>query len=1851
MREHPPWGIRLRRLISGSLLLIGLLAFWTGTAFAQTSTSSATSTTEEASSATTTTEETPPTQEKSLEATDESADTSQPVYRLPPYPTPTPTPGPTPITTTASCNATIIARVVAFDQVYTYNRFGAFNPAGMIYALANDVVGNTPGNVRLKDGKRPRPIVLRVNEGDCLQVNFQNLLSASRPNNNSSQTRTASIHVNGLDYVGSIASDGANVGRNASSLAAPGDTKIYTLYAKKQGQYLMYSMGANAGGEGDNGQPGLGLFGSVNVEPKGSKWYRSQVTAAQLNAATIGRNPNNTPKINYEAIGTDGKPILNMMSGNEIIYTDLNAIITDPSGKLQEDCTKAPPTGTCGQAFREFTVIFHDEIKTVQAFKELNDELFHGVRDGFGINYGSSSLGAMLVANRKAVGPTKNCKECKFEEFFLESWAGGDPAMIVKKNSSGVATEALFPDDPSNVHHSYLGDPVRFRNLHLGKETHVFHLHAHQWLQSPRDENSTYLDSQTISPGSSYTYEINYGGSGNRNLNPGDSIFHCHLYPHFAQGMWELWRNHDVFEDGTPGLYSTQNPGGRNLPDAEIAGGTPNPAIVPIPGLAQPPMPVANFKGFPFYIAGAAGHRTPQPPLDMEWDGGLPRHRIVAVPSFVDGKPAIDQAFLNDEVASRVLSENNDPNLLGFARKLKQANLLLLDPAGTTEERAAMDFHKGSFVFPNGTTGHPATRYFNPPVDPWQGAAYPSYTSSGAAKEFFVNGRDPKPGAPFADPCKPNVPQRAYRAAYIQFDMTVNRAKWHDRQARITVLENDVTPTLKGNRTPEPFFFRANSGDCVTFSATNLMPGNLNLDDFQIFTPTDTVGQHIHLVKFDVTASDGAGNGWNYEDGTFSADEVRERIEANNAYQTAINGNQFLTAKVHPRLGAGTNNAWLGAQTTIQRWWADPLVNTAGQDRTIRTVFTHDHFGPSSHQHHGLYGALVVEPTGSTWKALNGQTLGGRVDGGPTSFAANIITPVTSKSFREFNLAFADFAIVYTKGLQPVNPPGRKEADLPIAIEPTDKPMPESISAADPGTQLINYRNEPIPLRIGRYASRDTFVQKSGQAGDLAYAFSSFVHNDPFTPILTAYEGDRTMVRLIQGAQEEQHVFTAHEVKWLFEPSALNSGYRNAQQIGISEHFEFELGPLPKITHNPALYSSIYADKGKNFTDHLYASAATDNLWDGQWGILRIYQGVQSSPIRLPVPTNQGLSYASPGTATTETMAEPDSPSSATTMTMEEPVAADPAMSSDPAVATGERSAEATTINTTNPDGYDYLAPLPNNPNGDSGTVATTTSTSDPTYAPGAPDSTGTGMATEQPSGDIESVSTDTGTAAPAEVYEVPADSQLVIDPMYSSSTTKAKPSPGAASVCPSGLTPRPFNVSAYLARDIVPGGALVYNNRVGIKDPNAILFVEDADVASIRNGTRKPEPLILRAAAGDCIKLTLTNRLPTTLPESNSWNMMPMIVNGFNFNQVKTSNRVSLHPQLLSANAFTDDAAAVGFNQDSTVGPGQSRTYTWYAGNRVLDVYGNYVKAPVEFGATNLRDIGDVIKHASHGAIGSLIIEPIGSTWTYPVANSKATADISSATGKFREFVLLYQDDLSVQLNGQPLPNIADTDDSEDSGMKGFNYRTEPLWARLGFDIDTPLSREPTDPNLLPNSPPIDDPDHPEDVAQDDYDFTNALSSILSNPGCGGPCGDPETPVFLAQAGVPVRFRILQPAGHPRQHSFALFGHHWNFEPWTQLSTVQSFNPFTFEVGAEGGIGPTRHTNILTIAGGLFKVPGDYLYRTMDSGSFSGGGLWGIFRVQGGKTKIIYPDPMVDPMVDPITVEESPTSEASPQQ
>src|SRR5258708_15397365 len=295
------------------------------------------------------------------------------------------------------CARIIKADVVAIDQPFFLNRLGASNPEGMVFALRRDVVPTncydngqdctsnpatlkslqanlTPGDAMLRREKRARPIVLRANVDDCLDLKFTNLLGPAPPNPlpkppataplNAAQpaTRSASVRVMGMQLVNSIDDDGSFVGANASSLAsnvAPGNSKTYRVYAEKEGNYMLYSQGADFGGHNgfsDGAQLTAGLFGSVNVEPKGSVWYRSKVTRTDLATATTGHK-GGQPLINYGAVYPNGDknagvPVLQILNkNNEIVHTDLTAIVK-PSALGAPPPNYAEPSRT--QPFREF---------------------------------------------------------------------------------------------------------------------------------------------------------------------------------------------------------------------------------------------------------------------------------------------------------------------------------------------------------------------------------------------------------------------------------------------------------------------------------------------------------------------------------------------------------------------------------------------------------------------------------------------------------------------------------------------------------------------------------------------------------------------------------------------------------------------------------------------------------------------------------------------------------------------------------------------------------------------------------------------------------------------------------------------------------------------------------------------------------------------------------------------------------------------------------------------------------------------------------------------------------------------------------------------------------------------------------------------------------------------------------------------------------------------------------------------------------------------------------------------------------------------------------------------------------
>ncbi len=1678
---------------------------------------------------------------------------------------------------------TIHADVVALDQKLVYNRFGSMNPYGMIYALKRDVVNSDgsaltdrskPGEVRLRDEKRPRPLVLRVAPGDQLVVHFTNLLSPEQPDlsskhwpppytnlnkqeleplpgegeevekpessvdgeaaekgcgselasgrppnpadrrNDWPRTRCASITVSGLTSAG----DTFDPTTTGIAGIAPGQSITYRWHVapfSKPSTHLFFSNAAPAGGEGDGGSLVHGLFGALHVEPKGSKWYRSQTTKKEYDLTKTQRQ--GAALLNYEAIDSEGIPILNMLRPRgsyefDLVHGDLNAIVIDH---------KTPDS----PAFREFTAVFHDELKTFyrDEFTELEQSFtLAGVRDGFGINYGASGMGTVLLANRKGIGPAKNCVECAYEEFFLESWANGDPALLPE-----------FADDPSNVHHSYLNDRVEFRNLHAGpKETHVFHLHAHQWLAQQEESTGTYLDSQTIAPQQGFVYPIFYGGSGNRNKTPGDSIFHCHLYPHFAQGMWELWRVHDVFEDGA-----------RRLPDGELGAGTdpktgvtnsstgtPVPAVIPLPGQAMPPAPgygADQNPGFPFFIPGEVGHRAPQPPKDMVHNGGLDRHVITGGTRSVSHlAPQKIQELLEAQQGHVIL--NHALSTGDMTVKLESAQLKVLDPDGTPEEQAAMAFHAKA-------SGHP------------------SVTPDGLPAVYEVNGRAPQQGAPFADPCDINVAKlagqvdqdgnllyRDYNVSAIDVDMVVNHDGWHDPQGRINVLDQDVPnyvdphgkARVKTDKA-KPFFFRANSGECIRYHHTNRSSHELELDDFQVKTPTDTIGQHIHLVKFDVMSSDGSGNGWNYEDGTFAQGAIRERIEASHKP-----GGQAVDAQGRPIMLAAPGPDEY--QTTIQRWFADPLMEDlktceasggvrglpsqapkACRDRTIRTVFTHDHFGPSSIQHHGFYSALLIEPSGSQWLKPNGDPLTDGV-GTQAMILAKPEDQAVHPDHREFALAIADFALLYDPHRQHGEDPlhgtlhgmqnlvkKAKEAkiDEPAvkSLEhhaeqywtehgrPVDAPLlPEAISKDHHNPYLVNYRHEPIPLRIGlRDADGSIKRQKPGLEGDMAVAFDSRVHGDPASEIFEGYEGELTQLRVIQGAQEVQHMLNIHGMRWPREITNSQSPLVAAQEIGISEHFELKL-PLANVF------------RGVPVADYLYDFGSVDDLWNGAWGLIRSYNGIEAGDPQGVGP----LQYA--GLSISQQKEQ----------SWYRPIK----HRLQPLQRDGSGTVQLAP-------GQDYLngtCPVPANLKQLHG------KTTEVTFY-------------------IDAVSIRDWLGSP-----LPYDRQSGI------------------------VDPDPL---AYILLDRLPVGVAPLSEQA-LNDRRQVLkerYQARLTDPSIKNPI---EPLVLRVNAGDCMKVQLANRLPKRLEDEVGDALMPKIVSlnvdketeAGGAENMQPSSFVTIHPQLVSYDVTNYNGAAVGFNGETPIAPGtQGLPQYWYAGVVKLD--GDRLKhEPYEFGPVNLTSWGDIINQPSHGLVGTLIVEPKGATYHDPASGEQVSNGGISAvirypeggmTHSFREHVVMYRDGLNLHQpqsvgKSNPITDCRICDDSYDLGEKAFNYQTAPFFARLGQKDDANLNEAFYPTNF----------------------FTPQYKPI-------------PTAEYTANPGEEVRFRVLQPHGRARQHAFLLYGH--DFEDL--LPNYGSGHSPLMSVGKAMTVTiPSAHE-------------GYWLYRDGPNHMWSGG-LWGSFQV-----------------------------------
>jgi hypothetical protein len=324
----------------------------------------------------------------------------------------------------------------------------------------------------------------------------------------------------------------------------------------------------------------------------------------------------------------------------------------------------------------------------------------------------------------------------------------------------------------------------------------------------------------------------------------------------------------------------------------------------------------------------------------------------------------------------------------------------------------------------------------------------------------------------------------------------------------------------------------------------------------------------------------------------------------------------------------------------------------------------------------------------------------------------------------------------------------------------------------------------------------------------------------------------------------------------------------------------------------------------------------------------------------------------------------------------------------------------------------------------------------------------------------------------------------------------------------------------------------------------NTVMYALTRDESAILAGTKPVVPLVIRADAGECLRVTLHNDLPV---DNWTWTLGSGSTRaGFNIGNV-------IYDPLQSY------GAAIGYDPDTTVAPGSFRIYSYYVDK--------------ELGTNLILNMGNESSWRG-GAYGALIAEPAGSTWTDPTTGvtmdgmSGIAADIHRTNGtSFREFTTLFSD-------REPLLGHDIMIYYLDSDHSYTDYNEQSLTNEEGTDLNA-------------------------------VNLWQAKSDAAVGVGNGSTTPQyPATPVFTAMAGDPVVWRYADAAGDDVT-SFQVAGHSFPLDhglPGTQMIEARTVLPGeTFDAYLVGGAGGA------TVATGDYEynIGRDAMIKSGDWGIF----------------------------------------------
>lgn len=478
-----------------------------------------------------------------------------------------------------------------------------------------------------------RPLVLRARLGDHVTVTLRNdLWPRDKDDDHGGHEMDCDDHNKERCYVGIHligdgydvkTDDGSHIGNNPNSLVPPGGQRDYSWECKWEGVFPFHD-GGNFSGE-QHGTNVHGLFGALIVEPKGSIW-RDPVTGRRSVDAHGNFRELDGLYLDVLPEGTEGLP-------------DITESNTTLDGHTWPPPCEYPNFNK--KTHREFVIFFHDEPEFVPAPARENPcgehtgtaphrrhgcecvdakhpkhdpKCGHANDGGHGGGGGGGGGGGHGDPDVPPIMPISYRSEPMIDREY-KLWEMLPQLKRPVLNEEQHHSSWLFGDPATPILKAYIGDPVRIRFVHAAvKETHVFHLHLYEWHAVAGDIQSPRIDAISVSPQTGHTIEPVWG-AGNRHQVAGDVIWHCHLYPHFHEGMWGMFRTFETLQTGEQGeKLESADPIYENRHIGCYPDGTPIERLLPLPDRSAPPRPTPQLPGYPLYIAGEYKQKSPIPP-------------------------------------------------------------------------------------------------------------------------------------------------------------------------------------------------------------------------------------------------------------------------------------------------------------------------------------------------------------------------------------------------------------------------------------------------------------------------------------------------------------------------------------------------------------------------------------------------------------------------------------------------------------------------------------------------------------------------------------------------------------------------------------------------------------------------------------------------------------------------------------------------------------------------------------------------------------------------------------------------------------------------------------------------------------------------------------------------------------------------------------------------------------------------------------------------------------------------------------------------------------------------------------